>query len=195
VGCSVHELFARAWGKHVPEMTSTMTVQDGGVVEHHDTHAAFRSLQAGLFLQHYGLESNVLDLTSDIDIALFFAQHRLANNKYVDVDYGRQTPVIYIFILDRHLDPVVNTGALLETYEVLRPKRQRCGILAGASLISRNYYSRFISMKLNLLRPIDAQGFEAGYLFPGPNEDRFLANLLVLRDYAQTSLVKPFMLE
>jgi hypothetical protein len=117
-GAPEHELFSKSWGQHLPELTTSMST-GGELVEYHDTHVAFRSLQVGLFLQHYGLESNVLDITSDVDVALFFAPHQLVNDRYIDVDRESHTPVIYIFILDRLLDPVVNTSELIQDYEAL----------------------------------------------------------------------------
>lgn len=193
-GESEYELFNKNWGRQFPEITSSMSVGDGETVEHHDTHFAFRSLQAALFLQHYGLESNVLDLTNDIDVALFFAQKEVIDNSYIDIDYSQRNPVLYFFILDKELDPFMNTSELLENYEVLRPKRQHCGIIAGASLITNNYYSRFISLKINLKAQIDMNYHEPEYLFPGPNEDIFLSNLIEFSNLQNMSFATPFFL-
>jgi hypothetical protein len=164
-------------------------------VEFHDHDNTFRGLQEGLFLQHYGLESNILDLTSDIDVALFFAQKKVVNNRYVDVDFSKENPVIYILILDDDIDPVVNTPHLLESFDLLRPKRQNCGILAGASLANKNFYSRFIGLKITLKQKIEMKYEDPNYLFPSPKEDKFLSNLIEFSNLQNMSYIKPFVLE
>ncbi len=187
----VNELFNKKWGQWA-EFSTVWSSADGELIEQHDTHHSFRSLQTSLFLQHYGLESNIVDITNDIDVALFFAQKELAGNGYVDVDYSNRQPVIYVFILDRELDPFVNTEALLEHYDLMRPKRQHCGTLVGASLISKNYYSRFIALRLALKGPVKMRYNSSRYLFPGPKLDRFLHNLIEFSSDQGMCLVKPF---
>ena len=51
----------------------------------HHYSPVFRSLQKLFFLQHYGLPSTVLDLTRDLDTALFFAKNQIRGESYVPV--------------------------------------------------------------------------------------------------------------
>ena len=188
-GDTVRELLDDKWGGS--RFTVTQSIGDE-VVEHHDYHVAYRDLQAALFLQHYGLESNVLDITKDVDVALFFAQHRIVNGAYVPDHDG--TRYLYVFLLDPNLDLFIDTSALLESLPLLRPKRQRCGILAGASLVTQNYYSRFIAVRIELTAPISYPAISPEYLFPGPKEDKFLRNLLYLQESQSLKRASPFTL-
>jgi hypothetical protein len=189
------EKFPQLWNKDSLKLSMEMRTVDGETIEFHDWDNTYRGLQHALFLQHYGLESNILDLTNDLDIALFFAQKEVIKNRYVDVDSARKRPVIYIFVLDRELDPVVNTSDLLESFDLPRPKRQNCGILAGASLVNKNFYSRFIGLRITLEQRIEMKYQDPEYLFPGPKEDKFLGNLMKFCELQNMSHIKPFVLE
>ncbi|MEI7870136.1 MAG: FRG domain-containing protein [Candidatus Methylumidiphilus sp.] len=180
--------------RDVLDWTVTLTTASGELIENHDTHQAYRSLQASLFLQHYGLESNILDITNNIDIALFFAQKEIENNKYINVDFSKRNPVIYLFILDNELDPFLNTSKLMEDYRLLRPQRQNCGILSGASMVSKNYYTRFIALRLILNKRISMKYEDPEYLFPDPAEDKILGNLIEFSNLQKMTFIKPFVL-
>jgi hypothetical protein len=183
------ELLGGPW-KAGPELTITRKVEDE-VYEHADVHMAYAQTRAALFLQHYGIESNVLDVTYDTDVALFFAQNRIEDGGYVPVSTG--TPVIYIFLLDPELDRVARTIDLIGHLEVLRPLRQRCGVLGGASLVSRNFYARFVAVQLILDFSVE-ETTSADYLFPGPEEDQVLHGLQVLQEELALDRTKPFAL-
>jgi hypothetical protein len=143
-------------------------------------------------MQHYGLTSNVIDITSDIDVALFFAQNKVVDNRYVEVDFRHDKPVIYLFFMDKELDPFMDTTILLENHGLLRPKRQQCGILTGASAVSRNYYGRFISIKLIITKKIEMVNHDQHYYFPGPSEDEFLGKLNEFAEDQNFKYIKPF---
>jgi FRG domain len=186
------ELLKGAWAWGVPELSVTRQI-DGELYELADTHFAHGQVQAALFLQHYGIESNILDLTYDTEVALFFAQNRIKDGRYVAVTDG--FPVIYVFLLDPELDRVASTPDLLNGLEVIRPLRQRCGVLGGASLISRNFYARFIAVRLVLEAHFETGDISAEYLFPAPSEDRILHNLQVVREDLGLKLAGPFALQ
>lgn len=189
------EKFPQLWNKDFLKPSTEWRTDEGEIIEFHDWDNTYLALQHALFLQHYGLESNILDLTNDLDIALFFAQKEVIKNRYVDVDFAKKYPVIYIFILDGELDPMANTSHLLESFELPRPKRQNCGILAGASLVNKNFYSRFIGMKITLGQRIEMKYQDPEYLFPSPKEDKFLGNLIKFCELQNMSHIKPFVLE
>jgi hypothetical protein len=164
----------------------------GSLIETGITRQAFRGLQAALYFQHYGLGSGLLDITYDIDVALFFAQREAAPNGYRPVDFTAARPVIYVFLLDPDVDLFLNTSHLLQGDEVLRPKRQKCGILAGATLLAKNYYARFVAPKLVLAKEIEMECSDPEHYFPGPAEDRFLNSLLAFSDLQRMRHSKPF---
>lgn len=185
----VELLLGGPWGVG-PELTIARKVGDE-VYEHADVHMAHAQARAALFLQHYGIESNVLDVTDDTDVALFFARNRIENGRYVPVTMG--SPVIYVFLLDPELDRVAPTTDLIGDLEVLRPVRQRCGVLGGASLVSRNFYARFVAARFILDFSVEETA-SADYLFPGPEEDRVLHGLQVFQEELSLDLAKPFAL-
>ena len=65
-----------------------------------DYHHAFDGLQRAFFLQHYGLPSNILDITKDLDTSLFLAQTMVTSEKRV-VEANEGDGVVYAFILAR----------------------------------------------------------------------------------------------
>ncbi len=134
-------------------------------------------------LQHYGLLSPVLDLTSSLEVAIFFATHRYSleggRSKYTFVGTNSAESVIYILSHNRaemlaHND---RERALLRL-DPQRPKRQRCVIartgqyainLAGYSLLG------VVRLDFDLHKPTSDDAIKM--YFPGPSEDRFLGAL------------------
>ena len=172
---------------------TTVSDQEGNFVERHDYNPVLRALQTSLFLQHYGIPTNILDITSDIDIALFFAQNSLnkENGIYEPID-NIEKSVIYIFLLDPITDRFINSAELLQEFNVQRPIRQKCGVLAGASYSSQNYYSRFISLKLKLKDVIDYNAqYTSDYIFPQQNQDKVLSFLLDLSKKYKMEVAQP----
>jgi len=130
---------------------------------------------------------------SDIDIALFFAQNSLnkENGIYEPID-NIEKSVIYIFLLDPITDRFINSAELLQEFNVQRPIRQKCGVLAGASYSSQNYYSRFISLKLKLKDVIDYNAqYTSDYIFPQQNQDKVLSFLLDLSKKYKMEVAQP----
>jgi FRG domain len=85
-------------------------------------------------LQHYGLYSPVLDLTTDIDVAIFFATHRYvkvagvngANSSYVSVGTNDRKSIIYVVRENATEMHVHEHQRVLERLQPLRPLRQSC---------------------------------------------------------------------
>jgi hypothetical protein len=153
---------------------------------------AFRSIQGSFFLQHYGLPSTILDITRDLDIALFFAQYRIESGRRVPVDFGQQKPVIYAFLLRKGLDLFLDSAELLEGRDLLRPLRQQCGLIAGASFATRNTYAKFIALKIHLAAPIDDASYPVEYMYPGRDEDGFLRDLVRYQEGARLTRLRPY---
>jgi hypothetical protein len=143
----------------------------------HDYNPVLRSLQSAFFMQHYGLPSNLLDLTNDLDVALFFAQHEVAGADMVPVDFHARRPVIHVFLVDPNQDIFIDSAALASSYDMLRPLRQHCGVLAGASMINRNEYARVLALTIHLEERLPTPENFARHLFPPSGEDPFLKRL------------------
>ena len=154
----------------------------------------YRDLQRFFFLQHYGLPSNVLDITNDLDVALFFAQNSFQDGHCHPVDPEECEPVLYVFLLDKDLDLYLDSAKVSEHYGLLRPLRQRCGLISGASFGTRNDYARLLALKISIQQPIEGVEFDADYLMPGPDEDGFLASLLEYCQDRGLSRMRPFVL-
>jgi hypothetical protein len=81
-------------------------------------------------------------------------------------------------------------------HELLRPIRQKCGFIAGSSTLNRNYYGRFISVKIYLDEKIDYDSsITPEYLFPSLDEDEFLKELLQMQEKHELEMIKPFYLK
>jgi hypothetical protein len=147
------------------------------------------SLRKVLFLQHYGLPSNILDITNNIDVALFFSQMKVHNGSYVLASPGKS--VIYIFLLNPKTDMMLNSTELLKNTSLLRPQRQHCGILYGASMVNRNHYSRYVSIEITLKSKIEMHK-TTNELFPKRDEDHFLNFFLNAKANNESATVAPF---
>jgi hypothetical protein len=159
----------------------------------HDYQRAFRGIQRLFFFQHYGLPSSVLDITKDLDVALFFAQHQVKDGRYVPA--GRDSErVLYVLLLHPGLDHFLDSRDISEHHGLLRPLRQQCGLIAGASMICRNHYSRFVSIRIQLESEIECTELTPEYLFPTSDEDDFLRRLLQFGSERGLRRVRPFVL-
>jgi len=166
-------------------------VYDTGVV--HDYHPTYRGLQKLFFFQHYGLPSSVLDITHDLDVALFFANHRVKDGRYISVG-NDPARILYIIILHAGVDQFLDSRQISEHYEMLRPLRQKCGLISGASMINRNLYARFVSIRVHLDGDIEQAELDPSYLFPDPEEDAFLHRLLAYQKEHKLNRIQPFIL-
>lgn len=154
----------------------------------------FMGLQSSLFMQHYGIDSPILDITDNIDVALFFAQNKILDGTYKKIDRSQDKPVIFIYILRKDYDRFLKSNQLLHS-RLLRPTRQDCGILAGASLINRNYYSRYIAICLEIDKFIPHKSVDSHFLFPNELEDPFLGNLVEHSKSINAKYFNPFVLK
>lgn len=185
-----------AWGAYDTGMTTTSTDEVGNILSIKDSYPGFFALQKSFFLQHYGLPSPVLDITSSIDVSLFFAQNTIKDDKYQKISFEDNEPVIYIMALDKTLDLFMSSDKLRHHHKLLRPMRQKCGIIAGASMMSRNYYARFVTIKIRLKNFIEYDSvITPEYLFPSIEEDTFLKKLLEIQETENLMSISPFYLK
>lgn len=133
-------------------------------------------------LQHYGLVSPYLDLSSDLRVAMFFASHRFVPNsgdtRYQFVGSNGSKSILYLF---RHKQDEMAEYAhdrVLHDLQPLRPKNQSCVVcrsgpyalnLAGLYLVG--------AIRIDFELP-ESERLSARELFPDAHEDSFLAALL-----------------
>jgi hypothetical protein len=170
---------------------STMLLDSEGNEEVNDSRPGFGGLQRSFFFQHYGLPSPVLDITHSLDVALFFAQNRVREGRMVPIG-SDDHPVLYLLALDPTIDRCLYSAQLLRDHKLLRPIRQSCGLMAGASLITKNFYSRYISIRIELTAPVAYdQILTPQYLFPNRADDGMLDLLMTIADQHSIS-IRPF---
>lgn len=133
-------------------------------------------------LQHYGLLSPVLDLTSELDVALFFATHALEGaglrSSYRFVGTNNRQAVLYLLKEDEREMLVHERRRLFDALDPQRPAKQHCVIATSASW-AINLPADFVRAVIRLdfdLSEIVGPGTHN--LFPSPKEDRFLRALL-----------------
>ena len=132
--------------------------------------------------QHYGIPTHGLDITSDLDTAIWFAkrqsQHRVSA---INLSHG----VLYIIATDTHLlhqlDSIADLG-----FEALRPRRQKAYLHYGGWGLHSNLCAEEVVAVVQLgenIEPLNEKSFS--FLFPPPDEDLFYGNLRRLQKRAQ----------
>ncbi len=141
--------------------------------------------QAGvLCMQQYGMLTSYLDITEDIDIALYFTQSRLNENtnKFEKIDPTNDR-VIYLFPELRNTSTLTNLHDIYKlplSWDYSIPQRlinQRCGILSGASFSHKNNYAHRILAKIVLKSDSIVSSKDSCNLFPDKNKDSFFSML------------------
>jgi hypothetical protein len=140
--------------------------------------------------QHYLCPTAGLDITFDMDVALFFATHQFeqaqdGTARYRKVASGDHEGIIYCF---RFRDPPVKKTQffisefdLFKTYPPERILRQSCGLpLIGD--YERNIALCDIDCVIQLNKDFDESTYDPMHLFPPTSTDLFYARLLELRE-------------
>lgn len=134
-------------------------------------------------LQHYGLYSPVLDLTSSLDVALFFATHKFEKKErlstYTFVGSNNKQSVLYVLGYNsREMKRHDERDEFLKYLEPQRPIKQKCVICPT------NQYS--INLPALYLRGVFLLDFEVTEnisklspedIFPNKDDDTFLKSL------------------
>lgn len=131
-----------------------------------------------LSMQQYGGYTSMLDITDDIDVALFFT-HSFLNQK--TKKYELCTPnderIIYVFaqVADNTFNSSIyafENASLYDIYPVpIRIKNQKCGLMIGANMFARNTYAYRIVAKIKLKSTNIVTNKKVGDMFPDLEKD------------------------
>lgn len=132
-------------------------------------------------LQHYGLYSPVLDLTTDPEVALFFATQKFARHgtscSYTFNGTNGRQAIIYVLYQDQRETMQYSHTKMLEKLDPQRPKRQSC-VVMPTNEYSMNLAGDFLVAAIRLDFDMAAPGrFTVGDLFPSDQDDLMLAAL------------------
>lgn len=140
-------------------------------------------------LQHYGLYSNVLDLTTSLDVAIFFATHQFqklgVTSSYSPVGTNNRKSVIYILRENhREMQAHESQESIILKLPPLRPQRQHCVISASAPY-ALNLPADFLIgvIRLDFDSTTNESGFVTSDLLPDDSQDAFLK---ALKTYSPT---------
>lgn len=151
-----------------------------------------RSRAMPLWLQHYGARTTVLDLTSSLDVALYFARRTWSQDaaEFIDAPAHPTAPCVLVFAerpgwsVDEF---IIDSAALVrelvhDPIEMTpRVKNQACGLLTGASFQAHNRAADLV------IAVIELDEFEFGsvladsFVFPPPDQDSLFTRMLRTR--------------
>ena len=133
-------------------------------------------------LQHYGLASPYLDLSSNLRVALFFSSHKFSQDarvsNYRHIGNNRSQSILYVFRHDKDEMSEYMHDRVLNSLSPLRPERQSC-VICRSSSYALNLAGLFLvgAIKIDFELPA-SERLSAQELFPASEEDSFLAALL-----------------
>lgn len=134
--------------------------------------------------QHYGLPSHGLDVTTDLDVALWFATNALtvaegsASYRVMeDADWPTspdQWPVVFVHQIVTHsIRPSLQDCRELDAFgfRALRPARQRARFFLGGHSDHQNRLAESLVCAFRIPPGTRADGLEFDELFPSPDQD------------------------
>ena len=133
-------------------------------------------------LQHYGLVSPYLDLSSDLQVAMFFASHRFVptpgDTHYQFIGSNDSKSILYLFRHNQDEMAEYAHDRVLHALQPLRPKNQSC-VICRSSPYALNLAGLYLvgAIRIDFELP-ESERLSARELFPSVHEDNFLAALL-----------------
>ena len=155
--------------------------------------------------QHYGLPSHGLDVTTDLDVAAWFATQRYGSSggvaSYAPLDarawprQRRKWPTIFVFQnVSWSLNASLQDCRELEAFglRALRPERQRARFFLGGHSEHRNRLAETVVCAFRLKPGRYEMSCDFDHLFPTPEEDPAYAAMLRFAEHDFSGDLKPF---
>lgn len=141
--------------------------------------------------QHYATQTAGLDISFDMETAIFFATYKSQFNSegrtyYTKIKKADHQGVIYGFCFRdppvKKTEFLIKDFDLFKTYKPERILRQNCG-LPLFSEYERNIAITDLDFIIHLDKDFDYEGVRTpNYMFPNTEEDKFYGKLLELKD-------------
>lgn len=141
--------------------------------------------------QHYATQTSGLDISFDIETAIFFATYKFKLNQsskavYEKIKKGDHKGVIYGFCFRepsvKSTEFLISDFDLFKTYKPERVLRQNCA-LPLFDQYERNIAITDLDFIIKLHKDFDYEGLRTPeYMFPNTQEDPFYGKLLELKD-------------
>lgn len=146
--------------------------------------------------QHYGIPTHGLDITSNLEVAVWFATHRFLSQEdgtalyeSIKIDEWGEDPnswpvILIIQTITNSIKPSIHNIQSLERLglHALRPERQSALFFMGAHTIHSNRLAEAVACIIRLRPGSYETGINYEYLFPSTNEDPAYRLMLCLRD-------------
>ena len=149
-----------------------------------------RTREAIAVAQHYGIPTSGLDLTASLDVAVWFATHRLGSAQdgvahYSPYEWSGEDPsswpCIYFFVADQLESQHFAIAPFLRGSAV-RPRNQQAFLRYGSWGWHSNDAAESLRAIVHLAPGFSGPEQSGSELFPGPDDDPFLATLLKRRE-------------
>lgn len=162
-----------------------------------------------LLAQHYGVPTHGIDITEDLDVALWFATNRFTPLSAGTATYRSLTqdawpegpeewPVIYVILPVTHsLKNSIRDVDALSPFKIdaLRPRRQAAAFFMGAHGLHRNRLAEALVCVLRLAPGAWNTQVDYTSLFPSEKEDESYAWMLDLKERYATGDIGQFLAE
>jgi hypothetical protein len=158
--------------------------------------------------QHYGIPTDGIDITRELDIACWFATNRFVAGPDGAAHYAPleaqdwsewpdEWPAVFVI---RPATPDLQSSVwhVEELHEIglngLRPERQQAAFFMGATGIHQNRLAEALACVIRLRPGVYRTPYEYEFLFPGEDEDRIYRFMLECRERQLGSLT-PYLKE
>ena len=156
--------------------------------------------------QHYGIPTHGIDITSSIEVALWFATNKFTVNKNGDAKYVELSkddwpndkskwPVVYFILpVTNSLKPSIRTIKPLNDLgiESLRPERQKAAFFMGAHGLHQNRLAEALVCGVRLSPNHWNSELTYDYLFPSKDEDPIFSLMIDLKNKYRSEIISKF---